>query len=145
MVVGAVATYYLVSWAGSAGPGPAGPTLTKYHTFTILNDTDTGLQLTKLEVTPIDGGPTLTADFVVNGHEERNVQIPIPKTGIYRIAIYSPDDKSMWWDNVALELPGHTRIRVYEGYDYGGECAEKSSSGQTMHSPNWIVDHPQSS
>lgn len=64
----------------------------KYHTFTIYNHSYYAhKQLTKLKVTSVNGGPTLTADFVINYANTRDVPIPIPGTNMYKIELFSSD------------------------------------------------------
>lgn len=109
------------------------------HTFTIYNDTYYAhKQLTNVKVTSVDGGSTLTADFVINYSEQRDVPIYIPKTGMYRVEIYSPDGQSMWWDSIALELPGNSVMEIIaDGYPvrFRGTLAGIENSGTNMTAP----------
>jgi len=108
----------------------------KYHTFTIDNNTIYAhKQLTKLNVTSVEDGSTVTADFVINYGDNRQVQIPIPKTGTYKVEIFSSNGQSMWWSSIALELPGNSIIQINaDGYPvhFWGLCAGIQNSGTNM-------------
>lgn len=109
----------------------------QFHTFTIRNSTlYAPKQLTRLEVTSVSGGTPLTEDFICNVGYEREVKIPIPVTGMYKVKIYAADGQSMWWDSVGLELPGQSYLKVtcggYNPIDFWGECAGLPPSGTDM-------------
>lgn len=106
------------------------------HTFTVRNNTSAAhKQLTRLEVTPVGGGATLSADFVCNYGETKEVRIAIPRTGNYAVRIYASDGQSMWWDSVALDLPGSSYLDVFAaGYpvQFSGTCAGMPNDGTDM-------------
>jgi hypothetical protein len=108
----------------------------QYHTFTIQNlTTYAPKQLTRLEITPVNGGTALTQDFISNVGIDKEVKISITATGMYRVKIYAADGQSMWWESVGLELPGQSMLRVTCGgspINFWGECASLPPSGTDM-------------
>jgi Flp pilus assembly protein TadG len=108
----------------------------QYHTFTIQNlTTYAPKQLTSLEITPVNGGTALTADFICNVGIDREVKVPISATSMYKVKIYAADGESMWWDSVGLSLPGQSMLRVTCGgspINFWVECASLPPSGTDM-------------
>jgi hypothetical protein len=108
----------------------------QYQTFNIRNSTTYApKQLTRLEVTPLNGGTTLAQEFVCNVGVDREVKVPISATGMYKVKILAADAQSMWWDSVGLELPGQSLLIVTCGgnpINFWGQCASLPPSGTDM-------------
>ena len=132
--LGALALLLLFLAACSGNPN--GGTAPPQHTFTVRNNTSAAhKQLTRIKVTPVNGGATLTATFVCNYGETKSVPVAIPRTGNYTVRTYSSDGQSMWWDSVALALPGSSTLDVFAaGYPvrFSGTCAGIPNDGTTM-------------
>jgi hypothetical protein len=106
------------------------------QTFTINNNTIYAhKQLVRLEVTPVSDGTALAKTFVCNYGEQVSPQVAIPAAGTYRVEVFTADSQSMWWDSVALALPGTTYVMITCGggsIQFWGECAGLPPSGTTM-------------
>jgi len=131
-----VFSIFLIAGCNKTDNTTAAP-VTQYNTFTIHNSTFYATkQLTKLEVTPVNGGATLSADFVCSyGSADKQVQMSIPSTGQYMVKIYSSDGQSMWWNSIGLELPGTTYLMVTcsgSPITFNGSCASMAMSGTNM-------------
>ena len=118
--------------SSSPDPTPA----TQYNTVTINNSTFYATkQLVRLELTPVGGGTTLSKSFVCSYPDHLAVEMAIPAMGSYRVEIFAADGQSMWWDSVAMALPGTTDLMVTCGSSpitFWGSCASLAPSGTTM-------------
>jgi hypothetical protein len=130
----AIAAVLLSGCNESTSPGTGAPA--EVHTINVNNLTIyAAKQLVRLELTPAAGGETIVKTFVCNYGTELPVAMAIPAAGSYRIEVFSADSQSMWWDSVALDLPGTTTLRVTCGSSpiiFWGECASLPPSGTTM-------------